>query len=408
MEKEDEFLFNFFTHISQLCFDKAREHTEKEREGSPIPVHSASWTIFLNILPQVILAEKSYIEIGFLQNKHKSFLRKDNSLRSIYESLKSDIKRLEENCNHNQHEERITNYCKHLAQFLSARINLIDFYDKIHITGSNRFFKYSDLVTQMESIIEKHSHSFTDISLTPIKAIFSLECEILQQLLKALTELQRLQFLPSLALIHGAQTRLAAWENKMQNRETWKLGFLKNNPLPLLYQWFVRFKGAVLSKFSLYFHDTLAQQTTLSEMKQLCSKLQNDYFQRMVQFQKKYDSSTVVLITDNQVSCDTIEYNCFPVIVSCPMKTPPQYETLLKMIGDISNELLGNDKIIYKYSTQEQCTYVLYAIELNIYLVMIFESKKSEKDVYISNFVSELSANLRCSKIFVSLKNPTK
>lgn len=61
--------------------------------------------------------------------------------------------------------------------------------------------------------------NFTDITMTPIKAIFSLECEILEELLKAMIELQRLQFLPSLALINGAHTRLSVWENKIQNRD---------------------------------------------------------------------------------------------------------------------------------------------------------------------------------------------
>lgn len=49
---------------------------EKEKE----PKFSAPcWSGFLNILQQLSLAEKSYIEIGFLQTKHKSFLRKDVS-----------------------------------------------------------------------------------------------------------------------------------------------------------------------------------------------------------------------------------------------------------------------------------------------------------------------------------------
>lgn len=85
--------------------------------------------------------------------------------------------------------------------------------------GLNNQLRYSELLTIVDNVIEKNSQSFTDISLTPVKAVFNLECEILQQLLKALTELQRLQFLPSLALIHGARTRLSAWESKMQNRE---------------------------------------------------------------------------------------------------------------------------------------------------------------------------------------------
>lgn len=94
-------------------------------------------------------------------------------------------------------------------------------YEKIYVTGSSRFLRYNELLTQIENVIQKHCLSFTDISVTPIKAVFSMECEILQQLFKALTELQRLQFLPSLSLIHGAHTRLTAWENKMQNREVY-------------------------------------------------------------------------------------------------------------------------------------------------------------------------------------------
>lgn len=162
----------------------------------------------------------------------------------------------------------------------------------------NKQLRYIELQNLMETVIKRNELGFTDISLTPVRAIFSLECEILEQLFKALTELQRLQFLPSLALIHGSHTRLSAWESKIQSREVnskhlcrfritvylfqiWKLGIVfKNNPLPALFQWLLKFKGTVLSKFSLYFHDTLAQQTTPNEMRHLCSKLHCDYYQK--------------------------------------------------------------------------------------------------------------------------------
>lgn len=83
----------------------------------------------------------------------------------------------------------------------------------------NKPLKYNELLIQIDSAIQKQVLAFTDISFTPIKAVFSLECEVLQQLFKSLSELQKLHFLPALALIHGAHTRLSAWENKMQNRE---------------------------------------------------------------------------------------------------------------------------------------------------------------------------------------------
>lgn len=164
--------------------------------------------------------------------------------------------------------------------------------------GTGKHSRYLELLNLTENIIQKNALCFTDICLTPVKAVFNLECEILQQLFKALTELQRLQFLPSLALIHGAHTRLNAWEGRIQKEvqntflffnntklvnelsQSWKLGFLKNNPSPALLQWLLKLKGIVLSKFSLYFHNTLAQQTTPNDMRNICMKLQHDYYQK--------------------------------------------------------------------------------------------------------------------------------
>jgi hypothetical protein len=83
-------------------------------------------------------------------------------------------------------------------------------------------------------------------------------------------------------------------------------------------------------------------------------------------------------------------------------------ETILKMISDTAEELANVEKIIYKFSSQSQCTYVLATVEPNIYVVILFESKKSEKDTYIGNFVTELCTNLRCTRIFTALKNTSK
>ncbi|KAJ8930319.1 hypothetical protein NQ314_016868 [Rhamnusium bicolor] len=256
MEKEDEFLHIYFTHISQLCFEKAKEHIEKEK-GAKVVSYAVEY------------------------NKHKSFLRKDNSLRSIYESMKNDLRKLEDNCKQSILDKRVQNYCQNITQFLNARINLIDLYERIYNMGMNKQLRYTDILNRVETVIQRNALGFTDISLTPARAVFSLECEILEQLFRALTELQRLQFLPSLALVHGAHTRLSAWESKMQSREIWKLGIVfKNNPLPALFQWLQKLRGTVLSKFSLYFHDTLAQQTTPNDMRHLCSKLYHDHYQK--------------------------------------------------------------------------------------------------------------------------------
>ncbi|KAF7281004.1 hypothetical protein GWI33_005270 [Rhynchophorus ferrugineus] len=404
MEKEDEFLFNYFTYISQLSFDKAKEHVLQEKERVPkTPVGPR--TMFLNFLQQLALAEKSYMELGFLQNKQKSFLRKDNSLRAVFEYMKNDLKKIEDGCKNSKTE--LQGYCQNITQFVYARISLIDLYEKLYnMAMSNKHIVYIDLINQVETITQNNNYTFTNICMTPIRVVFSFECEVLQQLFKAMYELQRLQFLPSLALIHGAHTRLIAWEGKMQ-RETWKLGFLKNNPLPALFLWLQKLRGAILSKFSLYFHDTLANQTTPTDMRHLCSKLQHDYYQKMVSFQRKHDAACVILLSDFKVDSYIADYDSFPIIVSYPPRSPPQLETILRMISETVDFPILN-KPITKFSSQDQCTYCFAMVEPNIYLVILFESKKSDKDSYIGNFINEFCTNLRCTKIYVSLKNSAK
>lgn len=44
----------------------------------------------------------------------------------------------------------------------------------------------------------------------------------------------------------------------------------------------MRLRGAVLSKYSLYFHPILAQQVPSNDMRQLCSKLHYDHYQKLV------------------------------------------------------------------------------------------------------------------------------
>lgn len=38
----------------------------------------------------------------------------------------------------------------------------------------------------------------------------------------------------------------------------------------------------------------------------------------MVTFQRKHEASCVILLSDNQASCETADYDSFPIIVSYP------------------------------------------------------------------------------------------
>jgi len=126
MDHEDEFLNVFFTQVAQLCSDKAKETVEKERESCK-QMQMGPWGMLLLHLPQIAVAERSYADLGFLNTKNKGFLRKDNSLKTVYESLKSDLKRLEEMTKGtNNIGTTVANVSNQLCQFITARIQLID------------------------------------------------------------------------------------------------------------------------------------------------------------------------------------------------------------------------------------------------------------------------------------------
>ncbi|KAJ9591916.1 hypothetical protein L9F63_001518 [Diploptera punctata] len=435
-DHEESFLKDFFTHVANLGFEKAKELVERERESRS--GQAGPWGMLVTHLPQIAIAERSYGELGFLVTKNKGFLRKDNSLKSVYDSARSDFRRVEEVAKLSNTERvnlavsnelrTISSVANELCLFLTARIELIDFLEKMHIMGTGKLMKYEELLAQIEDIMDRNAPSVPQMCLTPIENILSLECEILIHLLKAQLEMQMWRFLPSLMLLQLAHTRLAAWESKLQNRESWKLGFgatfLKTSQLPALLQWLFKLKTAFLAKFSLYFYTTLAGQTSGQELKAFCSKLQtNDYMHKIQNFHRRYDATGVLLVFDARGVEDyrgpgyhhpdkppenLRDLEFYPIIVSYPMKPLNHMPNIVKIITERATELAAMDKVVFHFSPREQSTYVMAATDSRITMVVIFDSKKAEKETHITNFVFDLALQLRCNKVFANLKPNTK
>lgn len=418
MEHAEECLTLFFTQLSQLCFDKARELVEKERDAA----RAGPFRLLLSQLPNLVVAERSYVELGFLSAKNKIFLRKDNSLKSMYDSLRQDLHRLEETC---AGDRGVASVASQICQFLIARTQLIDLYEKMYATGaSNRHVKCEELLAQVEGILNSHMFSFAHPVLTSVKTALCLECEILMLLLRALIDVQCWRFLPSLMNLHSANSRIVAWEKALQNRESWKLGFgasfLKGNPLPALLQWLVKLKTLIVSKFSLYFYHTLVQQTTPQEMRNLCSKHNVDYFHKIQSIQRRCDATTVMLILDATSLTDWSgpgychpdrpqePLDQFSVMVYYPIKLIEQMPTIGKAITERSAELALLDKIVCCYSLKEQSTYFMSSIDPRVTLVVVFDSKKDERETTLNRYMNELSMQLRVNRVFSYLKLNTK
>ncbi|XP_076238861.1 KICSTOR subunit 2 [Calliopsis andreniformis] len=425
MDHEEEFLNTFFTHVAQLCTDKAKELVEKER-GSCRQTQMGPWGMLLMHLPQIAIAEHSYADLGFLHTKNKGFLRKDNSLRTVYESLKSDLKRLEEMTKGtNNMGAIVAEVSNQLCQYITAKIQLIDFYEKMYnMSVNSKTMKYQELLQCVEGIVENHSLSCSHLILAAVKTRLTLESEILVQLTKAQIELQHWRFLSTLTSLYGAQTRMSAWERTLQSKETWKLGFsatfLKANQQPALYQWLVKLRSSILAKCSLYFHATLSQQTSPGEMRSIMSKQNVDYYHKIQSFQRKHDVSAVLIIFDVRGVEDsgpgyrhpnrrssTIEH--LPVVLSCPstfvQKPSIHLDNIRKRIQERQLELLTMDKIILIKSAKDSCAYAMYNTDPKMTLVIVYESgKQRDKEAHVMSFMTDLCLQIRCNKVYESLK----
>lgn len=118
-------------------------------------------------------------------------------------------------------------------------------------------------------------------------------------------------------------------------KQTLKKSSFYNSPpnYPLLFLWIKKLKGALVSKYSLYFNELLVKNSNSSfDIKSYCSKLPVDYFGKMLSFQKKSDALCVCIIFDaKDTKYHPNGYNCigkevrlptgletFPAVLSIP------------------------------------------------------------------------------------------
>lgn len=457
MMKEHATLETFFQHLGQFAFDKAKDLIEKEKETIQ-KCHQAT-TIYVNLLStlaQLAMAEKSYQSLLFLLPK--GFLRKDSSLKSICETILADLQRLEDRSNvcltpasspplsltpstgscssyfsgngsiastnaHSQVFEEMEKLAGHisgqLCHFVTARMEMMEFYEKMWNMSSLQFMKFEELASIVSDIINRTQKLFHHPYLGPLKTSFSLECEILLQLLESQLHLQQWKFLPSLLYLNDAHSKLCILAAPT-SKDGKKVSSSVFRPLtvPPLYQWLCKLKAALVAKFSLYFHKILSQQTTTNEMKNLCSRAYIDYYQKIVTFQKRVDALCVALVLNTfnlenykghgyQFPGKTYEppkgLDSYPAILCYPIEQPISHWPCVVM--------MMNDKVwdvICFYDKNVQTTYFLARVDPYMTVVVILGNKRTEKEGHITGFLHELCIQLRGNKVFASLKPGSK
>ncbi|KAG1664396.1 KICSTOR complex protein C12orf66 [Nymphon striatum] len=452
----------FFTELSCFNFDKAKDIVDKEREllknGSSGNSVNIIWLSLASALSLLAIMEKNYTSLAFLTTKR--FLRSDNSLKSQYETLKLDLQRLGEVSKSSSslgtpnssasstptslkgffasspvfpavlldteslnHQDRLLIHIGgQLASFIMARLDIIDFYEKLYISASNRFMKFDELHSHIKEIINRSQKQFHHPLLAPIKTVFNLETEILCMLIETQIQVAQWKFFPALMNLYEANCKLGSWSAMFNQKETKKLLFQKPVVTPPLYQWLVKFKGHLVSKFTLYFYEVLSKQTTSQEIKNMCAKAPSDHHQKIVSFQKKYDAIYISLIFETRYN-DNLHFgyhhpdrtinppkglDSFPAIFSYPTKPVSHWPNILMIMSNRAEELSNTDRVVCFFDKRVKATYFVSRIEPGMTFVVIFGSQKSDKDSNVILFMQELTSQLRGNKIFTNLKPGSK
>lgn len=444
--RERAILESFFTQLGLFSFDRAKDYLEKEKDGGSRS-YGALWGALLAALAHLAAAEKVYHHMTFLGQKlgGQSFFSRKDSIRTIYTSLYNELRKVVTMGRHSQPqtcmsstsssstlhlEDLLSHLSEQLCYFTQARMEMADLYEKMHSLGSQKTINSDELVSNLEAVLHKYSSKFHHPILGRVEEGFQIEVEVVTQLLRGQAQVSEWQFLPALMSLHGASSKLTAWGHLFQRqKETRKHLFggqsQKAVQPPHLYLWLQRFQAALLAKFSFYFHEALSRQTTVPEMRTLTARTTPDYHGKISSFIRKHDASNVSLVFDNRglVSFQGHGYHHpqsyreapkgveqFPAVVSLPPGERPltHWPNVIMMMGDRAAELNTLDKVVHFYDDKVQSTYFLSRPEPHFTLVVIFDGRKSEKDLHIAAFLQEICSSLRNSKPFSTLKPGSK
>ncbi|XP_028304892.1 KICSTOR subunit 2 [Gouania willdenowi] len=444
VSRERATLESFFTLLGLFSLDRAKDYVEKERDSSR--GSAALWGALLAALAHLAAAEKVYHNMTFLGLKMggQSFFSRKDSIRTIYTSLYNELKKVVTvgrsapsgsaptgSTSSGSHlEELLSHLSEQLCHFTQARMEMADLYEKMHALGAQKSVQSEELVSTLEALTHKYSNKFHHPILTRVEESFHTELDVVTQLLRCQAQMSEWHFLPALLSLHGAHTKLSSWGQLFQRqKETRKHLFggqsQKAVQPPHLYLWLQRFTALLLAKFSFYFYEALSRQAMPADMRALTARTTPDYHGKICSFIRKHDVSNVSLVFDNRGS-ETFQghgyhhpqsyreppkgVEQFPAVVSLPTGERPltHWPNVVMMMGDRAVELNTLEKVVHFYDDKVQSTYYLSRPEPHFTLVVIFDGRKSEKDLHIAAFLQEISASLRSSKPFSTLKPGSK
>lgn len=317
-------------------------------------------------------------------------------------------------------EELISHFCRQLQNFIQARLDLIDVYEKLTEASSKKYTPVDGIAFRLSMLCRQYHKYFHHPLLAPIKEGMTLECESLMTLIKATIDIQHWRFLATLYDLQDAQSKLNYWAASTFNKEASRRRFKvsKTQTAPRLYEWLCKFKDFLIAKFTLYFHTTLSKNFPMTNFKSACSKLSVDYYAKLSNFQRKIDALFVTLMYDvsNEKDFRGLGYNypskdyqqaqgkntLQPMVV-----IPAEGRTKLNSLqAEIYMIVMTNQQVVMKeghyqfHDNIKKLTYSITKPDLNVVLVIVCEGQKPDRDSHLRSFSLEITNQFAYLNIF--------
>lgn len=410
---DESFFGAYFSHISSVACDKAKEQVEKRKNTESAAFQAG--------LVQFALCEKSYYSLVFMEQRWFGLGRRD-PLKNGYLSLRNELLTLIESLENgpskgNFDDKLYIDVAENLSLFCSCRIDCIELYESA--TGSAAL---EELDTSISNLLVRIQPSQDFSPMKPITNSLISEFETFKKLIRSSLLISEWNFFESLIELHKIHRTLAVWQPLLSKEQHhtysfrggfWGIGEKRSSsPVSAIYQWMARYFQEMVSKFSFYFYGKLHKMGFTDDMKTLLSKSSYDYVSKIFTFCKKLDSCYVLLCAigneNTSILVDVANKMTHARVLELPCNIPTSVQSNLDIFLYNKSEDITMEKIAYLYD--KGLNYSFYALQTDpgmIFVIAIL-GKKSEKDSYITNFLNETAARLHSKKVFSTLKPGVK
>lgn len=317
-------------------------------------------------------------------------------------------------------EELIFHFCRQLQNFIQARLDMVDVYEKLTEALTKKYASVDSVAFRLSMLCRQYHKSFHHPLLGPIKEGITLECESLMTLIRATIDLQHWRFLATLFDLQEAQSKMNYWASNSFNKETSRRRFKvsKALPPPRLYEWLCKYKEFLITKFTLYFQNTLSKSFPPYLYKANCSKLPVDLYSKLSSFQRKVDALFVALMYDvsNEKDFRGLSYN-FPSkdcqqpqgknTLQSMVVIPPEGKSKLNSLqAEIYMIVVTNQQTMVKegqyqfHDNIKKLTYSISKPDSNVVLVIVCEGQKLERESIVRSFSLEITNHFSFSNLF--------